>query len=205
MDTNDPRASLMALATRDGVSLSALSDLIGRNAAYLQQYVKRGTPRELDREDRRRLADYFGVDEAILGAEAGPRSFAVPRLDVAASAGGGAYVDGEVLLGTEMIDPALAARLRLREGKAGVIRVRGSSMEPGLLDGDMIVVDLARRVPGMRGEPFVIQVDGVTMVKRVRADVEGLAASSDNPDAPPIPDGSIAVIGKVVWMMREPR
>lgn len=205
MDTNDPRASLMALATRDGVSLSALSDLIGRNAAYLQQYVKRGTPRDLDREDRRRLADYFGVDEAILGAEAGPRSFAVPRLDVAASAGGGAYVDGEVLLGTEMIDPALAARLRLREGKAGVIRVRGSSMEPGLLDGDMIVVDLARRVPEMRGEPFVIQVDGVTMVKRVRAGTAGLEAASDNPDAPPIPDGSIAVIGKVVWMMREPR
>jgi phage repressor protein C with HTH and peptisase S24 domain len=86
-----------------------------------------------------------------------------------------------------------------------VIRVRGSSMEPGLLDGDMIVVDLARRVPGMRGEPFVIQIDGVTMVKRVRAGVEGLAASSDNPDASPIPDGSIAVIGKVVWMMREPR
>lgn len=205
MLTADPRAALMTLVERDGVSLAALSGLLGRNPAYLQQYLRRGSPRSLDREDRRRLADYFGVDEATLAAEAGRRAFTVPRLDVAASAGAGAHVDGEIVVGAETIDPALAERLGLVEGQAGIIRVRGSSMEPGLVDGDLIVVDRTRTMPGRRGGVFVIRADGTLMVKRVAAGPGGLIVTSDNPAAPPVSDGLVEVIGKVVWLMREPQ
>lgn len=205
METQDPRSSLKTLAIGRGTSLAALSAMLGRNAAYLQQFVTRGSPRALDREDRRRLADFFGVDEAVLGGEPARRGFMVPRLDVAASAGAGAFVDGEIVVGADAIDPALASRLGLSEGRAGIIRVRGSSMEPGLVDGDLIVVDLARRLPGARGEVFVIRIDGTTMVKRVARGSAGLVASSDNPDAPPVPAAPVEVIGRVVWLMRAPR
>jgi len=205
METPDPGGRLKALAASKGDSLAALSAMLGRNAAYLQQFVTRGTPRRLATEDRRRLADYFGVDEVELGAEPGRRPFTLPRLDIAASAGAGAFIDGEIVLGAAAIDPALADRLALREDQAAIVRVRGDSMEPGLIDGDLIIVDRARRLPDGRGAVFVIRIDDTLMVKRVRRTPAGLQAVSDNPAAPPLPDGQIDVIGRVVWLMRAPR
>ncbi|MEG3165710.1 S24 family peptidase [Sphingomonas sp. PB2P19] len=201
----DPRAALAALAAARGDSLAALSAMLGRNAAYLQQFVRRGSPRALAERDRRLLSDYFGVAETMLGAAETPGPFRLPRLDVAASAGPGALVDGEITLGTDSIDPALAQRLGLKAGQAAVIRVRGDSMAPGLLDGDHIVVDTADRQPGKRGGVFVIRIDAATMVKRVAMGARGLVVTSDNPDAAAVPPGEIAIIGRVVWQMREPR
>ena len=46
--TLDPaRQRLIDLAERRGTSLSALSKLIGRNASYLQQFIRKGSPRKL--------------------------------------------------------------------------------------------------------------------------------------------------------------
>ncbi len=159
----------------------------------------------LAERDRRVLAAYFGVAETMLGATEQPSAFRLPRLDIAASAGPGASVDGEIVLGTDMIDPALARRLGLREGQAAIIRVRGDSMGPGLLDGDHIVVDTADRRPGARGGVFVIRIGSAMMVKRVAAGADGLVVSSDNPAAGAVPEGGVDVVGRVVWQMREPR
>ena len=205
VETDDPRGRLTVLAAARGDSLSALSAMLGRNAAYLQQYVARGSPRRLADDDRRRLADYFGVDETELGAERGRQPFTLPRLDVAASAGPGAFVDGEIMLGAAAIDPALAARLGLREGQAAIVRVRGDSMEPGLVDGDLIVVDRARRTPEAKGAVFVVRIEDAVMVKRVSRSRAGPVVTSDNPAAPPVPAGPVEVIGRVVWLMRAPR
>ena len=180
--------------------------MLGRNAAYLQQYVRRGSPRILGERDRRLLAEYLGVSEATLGAPAGRAAgFRIRKLDVAASAGPGALVDGEIVLGTDTLDPGLARKLGLMDGQAAIIRVRGSSMEPGLFDGDHIVVDTADRTPRARGGLYVIRIDDAVMVKRVALLRGALVATSDNPDAAAVPDGAIAVIGRVVWQMREPR
>lgn len=204
MADTDIRATLQALAADAGVSLAALSRMIGRNDAYLQQFVQRGTPRVLAEADRRQLAAFFGVPETRLGAlpETGP--MLVPRLAVAASAGPGATVDDEVMIGVEAIDRGIARRLGLIDGAASVIRVRGDSMAPGLLSGDHLVVDQRDVRPNARGGLYVIRIGDALMVKRVRAGVGGLVATSDNPTAPPVPDGFIAVIGRVVWQMRLP-
>lgn len=65
---DEVRATLVALADDRCDSLSFLSRLIGRNAAYLQQFVTRGTPARLDEADRLVLAKHFCVDERRLGA-----------------------------------------------------------------------------------------------------------------------------------------
>ena len=54
--TETPRDALDRLAQARGTSLAALSRMLGRNLAYLQQYVRRGTPRALPERDRRLLA-----------------------------------------------------------------------------------------------------------------------------------------------------
>jgi len=202
----DPRTALATLAAARGDSLAALSAMLGRNAAYLQQYVRRGSPRVLGERDRRLLSEYLGVNEATLGAPPDrPAGFRIRKLDVAASAGPGALVDGEIVLGTDTLDPGLARKLGLRDGQAAIIRVRGSSMEPGLFDGDHIVVDTADRTPRAKGGVYVIRIDDAVMVKRVGLVRGALVATSDNPDAEPVPEGAIVVIGRVVWQMREPR
>ena len=78
-------------------------------------------------------------------------------------------------------------------------------MEPGLFDGDQIVVDTADRTPRAKGGVYVIRIDDAVMVKRVALVRGALVAKSDNSDAAVVPDGAIAVIGRVVWQMREPR
>ena len=200
----DVRAALPALAEQAGVSLAALSRMLGRNDAYLQQFVHRGSPRTLAEGDRRRLAEFFGVPETRLGApkEAGP--LLMPRLAVAASAGPGATVDDDVMIGVEALDRQLARRLGLSDGTASVIRVRGDSMAPGLMDGDHLVVDQKDTRPGARGGLYIIRIGDALMVKRVCATPQGLVATSDNPAAPPVPDGPITVVGRVVWQMRLP-
>src|SRR5688572_25893832 len=103
MAGTDPRAMLEQLIRERGEDYVGLSRLLGRNPAYIQQYIKRGTPRRLAEEDRRLLARYFGVDETLLGGT--PRAAAdeglvsIPRLDVQASAGPGALEAEEKRLG----------------------------------------------------------------------------------------------------------
>jgi len=68
----DPvRERIVKLALHKGLSLKELSLKIGRNHAYLQQYVRRGTPRLLPEPIRLALAQIFGVPESDLnGAKA---------------------------------------------------------------------------------------------------------------------------------------
>ena len=63
-----PRNRLTELADQRGESLANLSRIIGRNAAYLQQFVTRGSPRRLPEDDRLLLAKHLNVDERELGA-----------------------------------------------------------------------------------------------------------------------------------------
>ena len=217
--TMDPtRQRLMALAAERGVSLSALSALLGRNAAYLQQFVRKGSPRKLEENDRRTLAEFFGVDEAELGAPAretvltvgaaggagAPSRTAdwadIPRLPLGASAGPG----------TVALDPAPIDRLRfsgrwlrqqgLEPGMLSVIEVEGDSMEPTLRDGDEILVDRAPRP--LRSGLHVIRLDDVLLVKRLEPGPSGtVQVISDNSAYPRMerPRADVAILGRVVW------
>src|SRR3569623_373941 len=64
MEASDPRLVLDALLTERGVGYAALSRMIGRHEAYLQQFIKRGTPRAQAEHDRRLLADILRDDDA---------------------------------------------------------------------------------------------------------------------------------------------
>lgn len=205
MAAADPRATLSGLAAGRGDSLAALSRMLGRNAAYLQQWVTRGSPRLLAERDRRALADYFGVAEAALGGPAAPTGWRAPRLDVAASAGPGALNGDEQAIGAATVPAELARSLGLKPGRASIIRVAGDSMAPGLADGDELLVDEARTSPGARGGIFVLRLDGALLVKRVARVAGRLVVTSDNPAAPPVGPGAVDVVGQVVWQMRRVR
>jgi phage repressor protein C with HTH and peptisase S24 domain len=207
----DPRLALDRLIRERGEDYLSLSRLLGRNAAYVQQYIKRGTPRRLAEDDRRRLARYFSVDEAVLG---GPPSqsptdnfVAVPRLDVDASAGPGALDPAEGGVGSIAFDPAWLRRLGVTDsGRLSMMRVDGESMAPTLADGDEILVDGGDLAGRFRDGLYVLRLDEALVVKRVARRPGGrFSVLSDNPAFPGRPDcdaSEIDFVGRVVWVGR---
>lgn len=63
----DSRSTLDQLIRENREDYSAMSRMIGRNPSYIQQFIKRGSPRMLNETDRRMLARHFQIDEARLG------------------------------------------------------------------------------------------------------------------------------------------
>lgn len=61
------RSSLDKLIRARGEDYASISRLLGRNPAYIQQFIKRGTPRRLSEDDRQTLAAYFRVPEEQFG------------------------------------------------------------------------------------------------------------------------------------------
>lgn len=207
MDMIDPRIALDELVTASGVGYAALSRMIRRNDAYLQQYVKRGTPRILAERDRKLLAAFFRVDEVVLGGSVSSAPVTVPvrRLDIAASAGSGGLAEDVRQLGSRYLDPGLLESLGISPGHAAMLPAMGESMAPTIRDGDMMLVDERDRRVGTRGAVFVIRLDGTLMVKRVARADGRLAITSDNPDYAPIPPrlpAEVDVLGRVVWLSR---
>src|SRR3546814_19517038 len=62
---DDPRAALDRLLRARRIDYAELSARIDRNHAYIQQYIKRGSPRRLAEEDRARTAAYLSVPETL--------------------------------------------------------------------------------------------------------------------------------------------
>jgi hypothetical protein len=218
MADDDPRALLDQLIRERGEDYAGLSRLIGRNSAYVQQFIKRGTPRRLAEDDRRRLASYFGIDEALLGGPAAaPASAAeglvsVPRLDVGASAGAGAADSAERRLGRIAFDARWLRRLGLSGGdpdRLSLIRVEGDSMVPTLSDGDEILVDRLDSAGRLRDGVYVLRVEDALVVKRVALGPAGrVSVLSDNEAYPGWPDcdpAGIDLVGRVVWVGRRLR
>lgn len=211
MENADPRQRLQELARSRGVSLAQLSGLIERNAAYLQQFVRRGSPRKLEERDRQKLAEFFGVSEAELGASEeiyrDPMGTArrgewvdIPRLALGASAGAGAFAPDEETIGTFRFSSRWLREQGLDPAMLSAILVTGDSMEPSLRDGDEIFVDRAPRPPG--DGIHVVFVDGALLVKRLDLSRPGIAVLiSDNDFYPPIerPADAVQLIGRVVW------
>jgi hypothetical protein len=207
----DPRAALDRLITERGEDYAHLSRLIGRNPAYIQQFVKRGSPRRLAEQDRTLLARYLDVDPRLLGAPAesggamqrGLRS--VRRLDIGASAGGGA-LDGDDSEAMPMaFDERWLRRMGVQADSVAIIRVEGDSMTPTLSHGDEIMVDEGDGAPRLRDGIYVLRRDGVLLVKRLGLAARGtVRVISDNAAYPSedVAREDLTIVGRVIWASR---
>jgi len=226
MDQKSPQEILASLIEERGDNYGALSRLIGRNAAYIQQFIKRGTPRKLDEEDRRVLARYFDVDEALLGGfplesqsnlsnknrnkySKNNNLTLVPKIQVEVSAGTGMIADDEHATGTVGFDRHWLKGLGLSPENLSIIDVNGESMSPTLNNGDKIMVDLSDGTGRLRDGIYVLRLDDALMVKRVSLSPgrarKVLTISSDNAHFPSWEDIDpvlVDIVGRVVWASR---
>jgi len=215
MSQPDARNRLAQLSKERGASLASLSELLGRNASYLQQFIKKGSPRKLEEGDRRTLAEFFGVDESELGAPESTskeKSYTVrrlapqagyidvPRLNIGASAGPGALPESEEAFDAFRFSRRWLSEQGLDGAKLQAITVEGDSMEPLLNDGDEILIDTSERP--FRDGVHVVRLGDTLMVKRVaQAGAERFSLLSQNLAYPPVDVAAdeMEVIGRVVW------
>ena len=213
MMKSDPRSVLERLCAERGEDFAGLSRMLGRNPAYIQPFVRRGVPRRLKEEERRKLARYFSVPEALLGGpaeEAGAANglVSIKRHPVSVSAGPGAIVSEELGKPYFAFDERwLKALTPTAPSNLSIVRVEGDSMAPTLNAGDDILVDLGDSSQRLRDGIYVLRIDDAVVVKRLALNPTGrrLTVQSDNPAYPDWPDCSlddIKVIGRVIWSGR---
>jgi len=211
---SDPRLVLERLCSERGEDFAGLSRMLGRNPAYIQQFVRRGVPKRLKEEERRKLARYFSVSEALLGGPpdegAGPNGLvSVKRHAVSVSAGPGAVVEEELGKPYFAFDERwLKALTPTPASNLSVVRVEGDSMSPTLNPGDDILVDLGDCADRLRDGIYVLRVDDSVVVKRLALNPMGrrVTVQSDNPAYPDWPDcgiDEINCIGRVIWAGRK--
>ncbi|SIN59671.1 Phage repressor protein C, contains Cro/C1-type HTH and peptisase s24 domains [Parasphingorhabdus marina DSM 22363] len=213
----DPRARLDQLIRSQGDDYASMSRFLGKNPAYVQQFIKRGTPRRLAEDDRRKLAAYYRISETELGGPVPAAQSRVPRdgkaglvripqLQVAASAGPGALAEEDRLDGNMGFGPEWLKKLSVDPAKLSIIRVDGDSMDPTLCDGDDIMVDHRAAELPLRDGIYVLRMDDVLLVKRIALRPGGrLSIRSDNsqyPDWEDVEAADTRIIGRVIWTGR---
>lgn len=211
---SDPRLVLERLCVERGEDFAGLSRMLGRNPAYIQQFVRRGVPKRLKEEERHKLARYFSVSEALLGGppeEPGGSDglLSIKRHPVMVSAGPGAVVSeeyGKPYFGFE--ERWLKLLTATPPSRLSIVRVGGDSMSPTLNSGDDILVDLDDCGERLRDGIYVLRVDDALIVKRLALNPLGrrVTIQSDNPAYPDWPDCDlyeIKCIGRVIWSGRK--
>ncbi len=210
----DPiRLKLLKTIEKRETDLKNTSIAIGKNPAYLHQFLYRGTPKVLPEDARQALAAHLAVEEDDLRHEQSPPRkrptasaeiekppplrgrrkiegyLPVTEVDVRASAGHGAVHDGLEEAKNVWLFPEDVVRheFRARADDLRIVTIDGDSMEPLLSTGDRILVDTAQRIPVPPGI-FVIW-DGMGLVaKRVEhvpnSEPPTIAIRSVNPEYP---------------------
>lgn len=205
------REELDRLILKGHYGYASISRLLGRNPAYIQQFIKRGSPRKLDDEDRRTLASFFGVDEQVLGGPANAVSdgmIEIPVLNVEASAGFGAIAGSESTQTRFGFDERWLRRLTsAKSASLSIVGVLGDSMEPTLSNGDEVLVDSSDHGSRLRDGIYVLRADDALVVKRIAIKPGGrqITIASDNPAYPTWHDmdrSDIHVVGRVIWFGR---
>ncbi|MBM7048461.1 S24 family peptidase [Rhizobium lusitanum] len=179
---------------------------MGRNHAYLQQYIERGIPRELKEADRARLSEILDIPEEELGGmnrppaePSAPISDLIPEIDVVAGMGGGGLAALEISNhnGITFAKEVVRDHWKLPEWKLNSMGVhvphvaafpcKGDSMSPTINDGDVVFVDTRHRIPSPPGVYALADEFGGVVVKRLDvtsrpgADIITIRISSDNP------------------------
>ena len=147
-----------------------------------------------------------GLDDPAARAAAAEDGDYIGVSEFASAAGDGAFFDSERVTGRIKFRRTWLARHGLVARNCRVIKVRGESMEPTLVDGCSILVNLGSRRRRV-GRIFVVRTDDGLIVKRAGRDAAGAwQLVSDNPDRRVWPNRAwppdAVIVGEVKWTAR---
>ena len=132
----------------------------------------------------------------------------IPLLKVAGACGNGCMNDHEEVEGELAFRRDWLKKMGIKAADLRVIYATGDSMYPSILDGDVLLVNVADQEP-VSGKIYVLRKpDSSIIIKRLNQRLTGgWVVSSDNPDKRNYPDEdcdettlhALPIIGRVVW------
>lgn len=182
---------------------------IGLPHATVSKYI-RGQVQGPQLDVVARMAEGLGVslDWLVFGHGEGQTAgdiIRVPRFDATLAAGAGSWNEGKRRLDDIPFTPAFFQKRlgRLSGSGFSVLEASGDSMEPGISDGDLLLID--EQDVRLSDGVFAFVLDEEARVKRFRRRIDGVTILSDNPAYPPEELAldaldRITVIGRIRWV-----
>lgn len=197
----EPREALDGLISERGETYASISRLLGRNSAYIQQFIKRGSPARLDQSDIALLALHFDVPVEVLGGKEGPtvgqRSIVkVPLLN---------GIGNDSRSQWRLVDAAWLGRLCDQPASAAILPIVGEAMEPTLCNGDEVMIRRVRIQESVREGLYAIRGSSEIFVRRIAIDPtkNRLTVLTDHPAYPSwqgIQRKGVDIVGRVIWI-----
>ena len=128
----------------------------------------------------------------------------IPQYSTKGACGSGALNDHVEVVGGLAFKRDWLKRFGLKESNACVIYATGSSMNPTLEDGDVVLLDCSAKEL-QNGKVYAICIDNEVRIKRVHVSFGKITLVSDNsdklryPDEEVPPEVQLDVIGRGVW------
>lgn len=224
MTADEIRKKIDILLKEKDISLNYASGIIGKNSAYLHQYINKGSPLRLPEEQRKKLAILLNVDEQELTdlplspslqpvhtsnfgiipsffKKPHPNTVGIEMLDISACCGTGIENTHENIVGIwqmPLIDFKGISQAAPEQIK--IVKAVGDSMYPTINDGDFVFVDISNSSMNSDGI-YVLATETGLSIKRLQNDYNGnVTIISDNKlyNAHPIPLSNIRILGRVV-------
>ena len=153
MDISDGKSQrdyiTQAVQQRVDIDYKALSEAIGKNPTYVQQFITKGSPRALREADMRVLIKF-------IDGESAPQDVVqVPVFEFKAGMGGGGVIQTETPDSFMPVSQAYIKDMRLGAADLIAIECEGDSMSPTLMSGDQIMINRKDKNPA-RGGIFTI-------------------------------------------------
>lgn len=213
-------SSQIAMAEPLNINRSAITQAKNRNAVpskWVLQLARRynispdwlefgtGHPASLQKQAKKNTRDTVETEPA---AGFSGIIFEVPKVAATVSAGGGSFEVATSAISTHPFPRQWLARMGRPEAMV-FMDVVGNSMEPSIMDGDMVLIDQAG-TNLMQDQIFAVGFEDTLYIKRVERRAQTVILHSDNPDYSDIwisgdELDSFRVIGKVVWLCRDCR
>lgn len=211
---DDLRKKIENLLKDRGISLASASVQIGKNSAYMHQFINKGSPVNLPEEQRVRLANILDVDEQELTnrplfrgvLKTNPNVVNIDMLDVSACCGNGAENYSEPVIGTWQMPLVDYNAMSLSSPEhIKLIKATGDSMTPLIQDGDYVFVDISSQNISSDGV-YVLRLPTGLSIKRIQNALNGgVIVRSDNPLYEPLTAnlGDIKILGRVVRILNQ--
>lgn len=191
---------LAALILERGETYSSISRLLGRNAAYIQQFIQRGSPRRLDSEDIAVLARHFEVKPSVLGGidppPLGPGDVVILPI-----------LNAQTEETVRAFDSRLLQRIGVRHSVAAIVQISDDTMYPTLSAGDEVIVHRLGGKEALRDGLYALRMEDALVVRRIALEPAAgkVTVSCDHahyPHWPGVAKRSLAIIGRVCWIGR---
>lgn len=172
---------LRQMRVSKGLNQNEVGELVGMEQSAVSKWERGAT--EPDHNTLRILSDYYGVSiDYLLGSSDDPQAKRKGhRIPVLGDVAAGIPIDAvEDILDYEEIDEALS-----RTGEFFGLRIRGRSMEPRMMEGDVVIV--RQQETAETGDTVVVSVNGdLATVKKIKIGPAGITLIPTNPSYDPM-------------------